>query len=477
MRAKQIIACIVSVAALAPVSFTLAQEPLQNTAVGEPSQETTPMPFASEVAGLCGQYFEPTSLVVSTDETSEPATLGAIYNLAGVIENNNPVAVVGATLYAKIFKQEGDSQDVVVDQLLVGDNLSFAANSKNPFTFTWSVPTTIEQGTYYIEYSLYGQNQKALAGDISTDGVTIGTSTFVAGGADAGAIASFSKVNTVINGRSFDFSDTPIVGRNDEVTISTTIENQSATEKTVTLQWLQYADHSMQESNLRYTATEQVIIPAGEARDVTYTLVGQLESKVHLVAQLIDGDSRRILNLPIVRGEGFEVETTFAGVSAFPAVANQPLSLIVCLRTPYADMTPNARVELTLRDQSGTVLSEYEQTSILVSEEIPGFVTEFIPASNLENFSLQVKLLLGDGVIEDYTLTYDCDSFAPEVCGRVTEVAADSTPSTTSLPWTYIVVGVAAVLLSILALLPIIRRKKEAPPAPKEEPLDVPHYK
>ena len=444
-----------------PFSLVLAQTETELTQV-------EPVPFAPEVASLCTAYFDPSSIILTGTGETGVATPGTQLILTGEIENKNPVAIADASLIAKIYRQvdpdqKDSSRDIMIDQVEGIATLGLAPNAKRSFSYSWPVPITIEQGTYYVEHSLYVAGRQLIAGDATRDGVSIGDLAFTAGGADAGSFVTFSKSSTQVNGQVLPDVEAVVVERNADVTVTTELVNASAIEKTVTLQWLQYAAHNLDEKNLRYTKTEVVTIPAGERKDVTYLLVGQLESKVHVVAQVQDGDSKRLLNIPIVRSGGFEIETTFAGLSNFPIKNGDALKLVACVQSPYVDMTPDTRIEMTLRDSTGTVLTQYDQTSILLEEQY-AFVHEYTGATELKTGTLEIKLLLGGGVVEEYALAFDCTQFADEVCGlnaATEEAVTEQTKATWLIPVVFTVGGLFLLALLLFALRHL--RKKSVP--------------
>ncbi len=470
-------AFIAAITLFSQVPLVIAQEG------SEAPPRPVAQPFATDIVGLCSEYFQSSLVTISREGEALTINQGETLTFEVVIENKNTLAIAGATLVAKVFKLGGSnadaSVDVSIDQFVVRENLGLGANSKMPTTVTWQVPTTVEQGTYYVSYSLHAQNGQPLAGEFTADSTSLGTTEFTVGGADVNSLVTFEKSRTTIAGQTYDVTTLPVAPRNDAIAVTTVVSNPSTIDKTVTVQWLQYANHALTEANLRYTQTESLTIPAGESVEVSYDVIGQLESKIHLVAQLQDGDSKRMLNIPIVRAEGYEVRSTVAGLTAFPLRAGQSVSMVVCLEAPYTTPIPDTTIELTLLDASGAELSKYTQTSILL-EDTYAFIQAFTPETDLQAVTLQVKLLLGGGEVESYTIPFLCEQFADSVCGleqtEQEDVAIDGT-SFLKLNMPILLFGVVLVTFFIFAWIWTHRKPRNSAIPRNTRSEDMPHYK
>ena len=316
---------------------------------------------------------------------------GTSLTFVGSIKNANPYPLLDGTLYVKIFKRDETTLadfdgNPVVDQFVVKGGITLRPNGEEKTTFTWQVPRNAEAGEYYAAYFFTTAKRYNLMGLPFTDDVVGNQAPFVIKAPEADSVAKLSKVDTTLNGQDHLFAGLPLYfGAGDEVTISTTIVNDTATTKIMPLQWNQYAWDSIDKSNLRHTKTEVVTVPPNSERIVTYKAEKQSESVVFVTAVAQDIETKSFLNVRYVRDGIEETRINFPGLSRFPLAKDSSTTLFACAHSTNLPVPGNV-LTLSLKDRTGNIIHEYRYEGDITAA-MSGFGESFTATNNI-NYAL-----------------------------------------------------------------------------------------
>lgn len=400
-------------------SLLLAQAPMVSAQNATSSQDgaSSGIPTLPAVGGTgslnCFDYYSFGSVSADLQPTVGQSVPGATLTFKGEVVSKNPYPLLNGTLYVKIFKRnettfaEGDGNPVV-DQFIVKDNITLAANGKLPVSYEWKIPVNTEGGEYYAAYFFTTSNRYNLMGLSFTDDVVGNQAPFKITNEVDTKIAKLSKISTTLNGRDHHFAAFPLhFAAGDNVKVETIIVNTSDRSKTVPLQFTQYAWDAMSKDNLRHTKTELVTLAPGETKNVSYVVQPQRESVVYIVAVTQDLEVKSILNIRYVRDGIEETRINFPGVSAFPLGKDTETTLFACAHAVNSSLVPGNTLTLALTDREGKVVYEYRYEGD-ISGNMSGFGEKFTPASNI-NYALLTATLERNGVIVEQVKTeYDC---------------------------------------------------------------------
>ena len=118
---------------------------------------------------------------------------------------------------------------------------------------------------------------------------------------------------------------------------------------------------------------------------------------------------------------------------SYPLTKGQETTLFSCLHNAGESASvPGGKLELSLIDPNGKVIHTYTYTGAVHRRHDQGVADHFTPDKTYGNFTLDAKLYQGENLVDQSSVTYDCQKLDPTAC------PAESTSSTT----TFIVGGV-----------------------------------
>jgi hypothetical protein len=380
-----------------------------------------PSILANQATGnlACFDYYQFGSVQADLQTNLTQTVPGAIITFAGNVSNANRYPLVDGTLFVKIFKQDettfaaGDG-NLVVDQFVINNDIAIPANGQVPLSFNWQVPNQIEGGEYYAAYFFATNERYNLMGLSFTDDVVGNTAPFSI--VSDNLATKLSKVDTTLNDRNHNFAAFPLTfSATETVTVRTTITNQSDKERTIPLQWNQYAWDAMNPDNRRNTKTEIVTLAPNETKEVNYTAKEQREPVVYITALTQDNDAKSLLNIRYVRDGIPETRINFPSITSFPLAANNETTLFACAHSTNVPLVPGNTLTLNLKDAAGNTIHEYTYTGD-ISATMSGFGNTFTPDRSI-NYALLTATLEREGVVvEEVQIEYDCSTIPNTEC-------------------------------------------------------------
>ena len=393
----------------------------------ENETETPPASFPILVSSgatgplSCFDYYKFGSVHADLQPTVGQSVPSATMTFTGKMVNKNPYPLLDGTLYVKIFARNetvfasGDGNPVV-DQFVIAENITLPANGQKDMTYTWKIPMNAEGGEYYAAYFFTTSDRYNLMGLSFTDDVVGNQAPFTIKNEKDPKLAKLSKINTKLNGQDHRFAAFPLhFAAGDTVTIETTITNPSDQDKTLPLQFNQYAWDSMNKDNLRFTKTEVVTIKAGETKTVSYEVKPQRESVVYVTAVTQDLEAKSLLNIRYVRDGIEETRINFPGLTTFPLKKDEAQTLFACAHSTNQPVVPGNTLTLSLKDGDGKTIHEYRYEGD-INGAMGGYGEVFTPTGNINYATLTATLERNGVVVEQVTQTYDCEAIDPTSC-------------------------------------------------------------
>ncbi len=402
----------------------------------------------------CFDYYQFGSVQADLQTNLAETVPGATITFSGDVSNANDYPLLDGTLFVKIFKRDestfslGDGNSVV-DQFVIKNDIVIPANGSVPLSFDWQVPNQAEGGEYYAAYFFATNERYNLMGLSFTDDVVGNTAPF--GVVSDNVVTKLSKVDTTLNERDHNFAAFPLTfSATETVTVRTTITNQTDEERTIPLQWNQFAWDAMNPDNRRNTKTEIVTLEPNETKELTYVAKEQREPVVYITALTQDNDAKSVLNIRYVREGIPETRINFPGVTNFPIVANTETTLFACAHSTNEPIVPGNTLTLNLKDKAGNTIHEYIYEGD-ISGAMSGFGNTFTPDRNI-NYALLTATLEREGVvIEEVQIEYDCTAIPGTEC--LPEAVDDGALSLTDLltnPYVlYLFIGTILLLLVV----------------------------
>ena len=398
-----------------PLSFAAAQTqppPLPPSSGVVPAQPNTVD---------CFDYYHFGSVQVDITPTVASAVSGTPITFTGILKNANSYPVVDGEIYIKIFRERGDgSKDSngpdVVDQFYALEGVSLPAGGSKPIEITWNVPAYAASGSYRVATFFTVSHKFNLLGLPFTDDIVGNTADFRVSAERSGTVG-FKKDAVTVGGEQYHFAAfPPQEPASGPVTIEATLTNSTSQAATVPLTWTLYQWSGNDTANYVGTRTEQVTIPAGGQKLVSYT-VSDSQYPVYLLTAVSKWqDTSSIINVRFVREGKDRLRINFPAVTSYPLTAGAPASLFSCLHnTGASDVVPGSRLVLSLRDDAGNLIHSYTYSGG-VTGAMMGLAENFTPKKTYDVFTLEAQLYQGQQLVDQNQVTYDCNDIDPQLC-------------------------------------------------------------
>ena len=419
-----------------PLSFAAAQT--------QPPSPLSPGGTAPTQPGTvnCFDYYHFGSVQVDVTPSVASAVSGVPITFTGKIKNANPYPVVDGSVYVKIFKQRGSGEKDangpdVVDQFYAAEGLTVPADGELPININWSIPSYAVSGEYKIATFFTVSRKFNLLGLPFTDDVVGNTASFKVAGELKNGV-SFKKDAVTVAGEKYHFAAfPPRTSATDPVTVEATLTNPTGMSVTVPVTWSLYHWSQNDQTNFITAKTEQVTVAAGKTAKVSF-VVDDANHPVYLLQGVAKWhDSSSIINVRFVREGKDHLRINYPSLMSYPLIEGQEATLFSCLHNAGESASvPGGRLELSLLDHKGEVIHSYTYTGD-VTGAMMGVAEKFTPKKTYGTFTLDAKLYQGDTLVDQSSVTYDCEELDPTACP--TESADMST--------TFIFGGLAAIVV------------------------------
>ena len=441
MRAAQFRIVLALLATLAiscflPISFAAAQT--------QPPSPLGPGGTAPTQPGTvnCFDYFHFGSVQVDVTPSVASAVSGVPITFTGKIKNANPYPVVDGSVYVKIYRQRGSGEKDangpdVVDQFYAAENLAVAANGELPISINWYIPSYAVSGEYKIATFFTVSRKFNLLGLPFTDDVVGNTASFKVAGELRNGV-SFKKDAVIVGDQKYYFAAfPPRTSATDPVTVEATLANPTGESVTVPVTWSLYHWSQNDQANFITSKTEQITIAAGKTAKVSF-VVDDAAHPVYLLQGVAKWhDSSSIINVRFVREGKDQLRINYPSLISYPLIEGQESTLFSCLHNAGESASvPGGRLQLSLLDHNGKVIHNHAYTGD-VTGAMMGVAEKFTPQKTYGTFTLEAKLYQGDALVDQSSVTYDCQKLDPSAC------PTESADSTTT---TFIIAGLAALV-------------------------------
>ena len=428
------------------------------------AQDVPPPAFGQPTAAApantvnCFDYYHFGSVQVDVTPSVASAVSGVPITLTGKIKNANPYPIVDGSVYVKIFKQRGNGEKDangpdVVDQFYALENISIPANSELPVSINWQIPSYAVSGEYKIATFFTVSRKFNLLGLPFTDDVVGNTASFKVDGELKNGV-SFKKDAVTVAGEKYYFAAfPPRTSASDPVTVEATLTNSTGESVTVPVTWSLYHWSQNDQANFITTKTEQVTVAAGKSAKVSF-VVEDTNHPVYLLQGVAKWhDSSSIINVRFVREGKDHLRINYPSLMSYPLIEGQEATLFSCLHNAGAsDSVPGGRLELSLLDHKGEVIHSYTYTGD-VTGAMMGVAEKFTPKKTYATFTLDAKLYQGEELVDQSSVTYDCEKLDPTACSTESAGLTTSTTSTTTT-----IIGGIAMLIALVGLVYVAKR-------------------
>ena len=397
----------------------------------------------------CFDYYTFGSVQVSVSPQVDSTVSGVPITFAGTIDNENPYPVVDGGVYMKIFRLTDDGTLPVngydvVDQYFVAEDLTLAAASSRPISFSWDVPAGLPSGDYQAAFYYTSAKRFNLLGLPFTDDVVGNTLSFSVAG-EISDTAAFVKDSVTVDGEAYFFAAfTPQVDPAAPITVTADLANDTSMTQALPVTFTTYAWDQQRAENIVNQVTETITVPAGSTTTVTHTVTDTTSSVYLVVAETKYLDTKSLLNIRFTRSDIPSVRINYPAVTSYPLLAGEEATFLSCLHgAGTMDLIEGGKLELRLTDAADNLVHRYTYEGNITGAMMAVQDT-FTPAETLDTFTLTAALYRDNTLIEEVDMVYDCTQL--DGCVLPDEPIAAITDEIA-------VRDVITMLLSILALL------------------------
>lgn len=382
----------------------------------------SPKPLIQEGAVNCFDYYHFGSVQVDVSPVSSPITAGQTATFKGKIKNSNAYPIVDGQVYVKIFKKDQPNESLlrmngypIVDFFMAKDGISIAGNTEQDITFDWAVPKGAN-GEYQAVFFFTSAHRYNLLGLSFTDDVVGNKANFSIVGTSTDLPVIFDKNSLMLNKNAYH----PITflqhfTKDESVTVSATLKNESSKEKTVEVTWVTSKWDGILPSNEGKKETISVTLKSKESKKITYTPPTLPTSVTFVQGEVKDGDAKSLIYVRFVRDGYDDIRINFPAVLKYPIEKGKENTLFSCLHSTNSPIVEGGSLTLTLNDQEGNVLHTYTYTGGITGAMM-GVKDTFVPTQNLATFSLTAKLERAGSVIEEVMMNYNCSDINKDLC-------------------------------------------------------------
>ncbi|MEK7462644.1 MAG: hypothetical protein AAB618_03655 [Patescibacteria group bacterium] len=394
---------------LLQVNVAWAEEPLQAADTNQPIV----------TANTCDLYLKPGSVAFSIEPSTKQTVPDAELQFLGKVKNTNNYPVLKADILARVYYAkdiDNAKDDVLLEQFTPTEGLTMGAATELPFGFTWHIPKDSPEGSYYVVLSLRSSDSyEPITFDAKSDVVGNRTDFTVENDAPTKLVTLRSETAKLGADIYDNTSPTSFQSAADGLSVSVEIENPSASEKKVPLQWSQYANDASDESQLRYRTTRLVTLAAGEKKTLVYEIQPQSEGLVEVTAVTQEGESKSIVPIRFIQTGHPASEMVFGGLAGTLFTAGGEQTIFSCLKHHEPKLASSYSLMFTLKDAEGNTIHTFEQplTAATSSEMVS---STFTPDKPYGQAMLQMSLKYNGVIVEEATSIYDCSVIDPTNC-------------------------------------------------------------
>lgn len=372
----------------------------------------------------CFDYYTFGSVQVPVTVETKSAVSGTPIRFSATIENTNTYPIVDGTVFIKVFKMRGDTNDGngpdVVDEFYAAHNVVVPAQGSVPLSFTWNVPAYAQTGEYRIATFFTTSRKFNLLGLSFTDDIIGNSVSFSVVGEQKEGVFFEKDTVTVQNEPYYFAAFPPRLSAQDPVAVEARVHNTTATLQRIPVVWTVYQWDAQLRENVVQEYTETIVVPARSTAPAKIT-VSDTKYPVYLArAELHFNDTKSIIGVRFVRDGVDRIRINFPGVISYPLAAGEQNTLFSCLHNSgTSDIVAEGELALTLSDKKGNVIHSYTYRGD-VSGAMMGVADTFTPKQNYDYFVLDARLYQYGAFVDEAHLVYDCEKISGE-CAVYTE--------------------------------------------------------
>lgn len=374
------------------------------------AQEQLQVRSNPELPGVqsCTDVVGPDSVRIDINSNSSEFLSGTKMQLSAELMSQTQKTISNGKLYVKILRETSSSEGyLVIDEFVVKDDITISPENTFFIDFDWAIPSVTQTGNYKVAAYVIVDNKFDASGISYLNDVTGGEFDFTVNG-EGGSVYLDSNSMT-INGESVRMEMVPYtIQQNGEALISIPFINTTEENQNVSINWFIYKDDARDPSNLIRTIKTDATVPFDSEKNLELQLVETEYPVYHIVAELIYKDTKSIAEVRYARNGVPAIAILYSDIASYPIVAGESNTMSVCVHNSGAETNiGNGTVILQLKDLNGKMIESYEYNGIIPSNSAQ-FSKEFTSPRDIENFTLEIKAMVGGVLSDEFSIDYGC---------------------------------------------------------------------
>lgn len=426
-----------------------ADEGSSTTTGGTPAEENKDLK-------ICFDYYTFQSVQVSVGADRAAYAPGNTVVFSGELTNENAHPIVDGNVFVRVsmanpdYKKEGNN---IVDEFIAKESVVLAGKEKTPVSFSWTVPSMIKNGTYRADFFFSVGKKFNLGGLPFTNEVIVGTTRFDVKGGSSGSV-TLDRSGTKVNGASYaHIGEWPRVEDAAPVVIEQPLVNTTGKSRAVTVRYDVYFWDSLNESDRIATKMEQLVLPAGATRTLSYE-IPSVDDSVYYVRMAAESEGvRSIVNVRIV-SDNSHPRLNYPAITKFPIKKGDAFMLFSCFHNASSGgVAENNTVTVSLYDGSD-LIGSVDYTGD-IAPDMAAIAKDVTAQKNYDDVRLVARITDANGKIMDqYEVAYECKDFGTCMNEKKYGLAGRDLISPKSIG-----IGIVAILFVIGVALIVMHRR------------------
>jgi hypothetical protein len=412
--------------------------------------------FATTTNIECSDYYHFGSVKVDVKPLLNQSVAGAGMAFTGSILNTNSYPIVNGKLYVKIFRdrsiQDNNGPDVL-DAFMVKDGISLDAGASLPIDFQWKIPAYALGGNYKVATYFVTSDKFNLAGLSFTDDVVGGLSSFTVKGQQNKGVF-FKKDGVRINDRTYGFASyPPVVDATSPVSIKVPVSNTTDKRHAVVIETNVYKWDAQDSANKIDTQKRVLVIEPGKVLNLPIDVRDNGSSVYYTEVVLKYMDSKSILGIRFVRDSVVMPRINFPSIASYPLLAGKENKIFSCFHNASNSNLPiDGKLKMEVLSNDDEIILSYEYNGNIIGE-MSGVAQNFTPKSTFKNFKIHASLFIGDNLVDEVYVPYDCNLISPGKCSSFDFI------SITSNKLIMITLGILGLLILLSAISFVVYKR------------------
>ncbi|HRY82598.1 MAG TPA: hypothetical protein P5232_02775 [Candidatus Moranbacteria bacterium] len=366
----------------------------------------------------CFDYYKFQSVQVSLGTEKGEYNSGETVTFKGEITNKNDYPVVDGNVFVRIseknpnYAKEGQFN---IDELIAVKDISLDAKETKAVEFNWTAPENVKAGEYRADFFFSVGKKFNLGGLPFTNEIVAGLANFKIN-SDNNSSIFFDRSKTQVNGEKYrHIGNWPEIKAGQKAEIIQPINNTYEKDKEAVVIYDLYFWDSLDEKDKITSKTEEITIPAGESKNLSYAIDEMNDSVYFLKITAISENEKSIVNIRL-SSKQIHSRLNYPAITKFPVKENDEFTLFSCFHNTADVVSPSNKITLSLYDKNDNLIDKLEYQGNITSAMMAG-KKDITAKKNYDYIKLRAAMNNDKNeMVDEYETVYDCNKINKDKC-------------------------------------------------------------